>query len=152
MKKRVEKLYAEFSRGEVMRALGRVISPLFLVMLLASFTLWYVTKLNYTYTTEFEVEIYVEDQSFKTLCFVEGVGTNLLGYHIYKGGSLRIPLSELRYREVTKDDKRRYIRLDEHSLSNAISLRFSDIKLLSIDRAADLLLSEDIQKVLKNKK
>lgn len=152
MKKKIESLYAQFSRGKFMGSVSYVISPLFLVMLLASFTLWYVTKLNYTYTSEFEVDIHVEDQSFSTICFVEGLGTNLLGYHIYKGSSLRIPLSELRYKEITGEDKKRYLRLDLLSLSNAISVRYSDIKLLSVDRAADIFLSKDIEKELKNKK
>ena len=32
--------------------LRRYISPVFLALLVASFILWYIAKLNYTYTTE----------------------------------------------------------------------------------------------------
>ena len=32
--------------------LRRYVSPVFLALLVASFILWYIAKLNYTYTTE----------------------------------------------------------------------------------------------------
>ncbi len=151
MKTKIYTLYLSVVRGKVMGGVRRFVSPLFLVTLLASFTLWYVTKLHYTYTTEFEVEVQIEDQNFRTMCVVEGVGTNLLGYHIYKGSSMRIPLDELSYRTISRD-KKKYLSIDKSSLSNAISVRYSDIKLISVGNHHEVQLSERIEKVLNDKK
>ena len=60
--------------------LRRYISPVFLVLLAVSFTLWYISKLNYTYTTDFEVSLDIEGHQMVLPCVGEGKGTTLLGY------------------------------------------------------------------------
>ena len=55
----------------------RYVSPVFLALLVASFILWYIAKLSYTYTTEQTVKVSVDGQPFEVTCVVEGVGTNL---------------------------------------------------------------------------
>ena len=62
--------------------LRRYISPVFLALLVASFILWYIAKLNYTYTTEQPFTVNVDGERFKVSCVVEGVGTNLFGYRV----------------------------------------------------------------------
>ena len=57
--------------------LRRYVSPVFLALLVASFILWYIAKLNYTYTTEQPFTVNVDGERFKVSCVVEGVGTNL---------------------------------------------------------------------------
>ena len=61
----------------------RYVSPVFLALLVASFILWYIAKLSYTYTTEQTVRVSVEGQPFEVTCVVEGIGTNLFGYRVY---------------------------------------------------------------------
>ena len=61
----------------------RYVSPVFLAPLVASFILWYIAKLSYTYTTEQTVRVSVDGQPFEVTCVVEGVGTNLFGYRVY---------------------------------------------------------------------
>jgi hypothetical protein len=93
---------------EYIKGLGllakRYISPVFISLLVASFTLWYIAKLNYNYTTELDVKIRIGNQRFEVPCVVEGKGTNLFGY-VISTSRLNIPLSELEYtvmREVTQ--------------------------------------------------
>ena len=84
--------------------LRRYVSPVFLALLVASFILWYIAKLNYTYTTEQPFTVNVDGERFKVSCVVEGVGTNLFGYRVYMSKRLRIPLSELKFRSVKAED------------------------------------------------
>ena len=80
----------------LMHWMRRYVSPVFLALLVASFILWYIAKLSYTYTTEQTVRVSVDGVPFDVTCVVEGVGTNLFGYRVYMNKRLRIPLSELR--------------------------------------------------------
>ena len=45
--------------------LRRYVSPVFLALLVASFILWYIAKLNYTYTTEQPFTVNVDGERFK---------------------------------------------------------------------------------------
>ena len=93
--------------------LRRYISPVFLALLVASFILWYI-------------------------CVVEGVGTNLFGYRVYMSKRLRIPLSELKFRSVKAEDGEKFLKIDSLSLHNAISVRLSDIKVISVGSVPEI--------------
>ena len=67
----------------------RTVSPVFVVLLVASFILWYIAKLSYTYTTDQVMRLNVEGNEFQITCVVEGVGTNLFGYRVYHDKVLR---------------------------------------------------------------
>ena len=112
--------------------LRRYVSPVFLALLVASFILWYIAKLNYTYTTEQPFTVNVDGERFKVSCVVEGVGTNLFGYRVYMSKRLWIPLSELKFRSVKAEDGEKFLKIDSLSLHNAISVRLSDIKVISV--------------------
>ena len=100
----------------------RYVSPVFLALLVASFILWYIAKLSYTYTTEQTVRVSVDGQPFEVTCVVEGVGTNLFGYRVYMNKTLRS------YEEGHEGK----LIIDPQSLQNALAPRFSDIKIISI--------------------
>lgn len=110
----------------------RSVSPVFWLMLLASFILWYISKLSYTYTTDFNVSINTDGEKYKVTCIFEGVGTNLVGYHTHFGKTVRIPLSELKYKASREEGHEGMIIIDPHSLQQAIAVRFSDVKVVSI--------------------
>ncbi len=112
--------------------LRRYVSPVFLALLVASFILWYIAKLSYVYTTEQSVRVNVDGTVFPVTCVVEGVGTNLFGYRVYANKTLRIPLSELKYTVSNEEGREGNLLLDPQSLQSAISVRFSDIKVVSI--------------------
>ena len=110
----------------------RYVSPLFLVLLFASFILWYIAKLGYTYTTEQRVCVNIDGRPIEVTCVVEGIGTNLFGYRVYANKRLRIPLSELNYKVSHEEGSEGKLLIDPQSLQSAISVRYSDIKVISI--------------------
>lgn len=129
----------------------RYVSPVFIMLLVASFTLWYIAKLNYNYTTELNVKVRIGNQKFEVPCVVEGKGTNLFGY-VISTSRLNIPLEELEYTvicEVTQlgDDTNNHekLHLQSESLKNAISIRLSDINIRSVISIPDI----DVPKGLK---
>lgn len=116
----------------LLKWLHRYVSPVFLMLLVASFVLWYIAKLGYTYTTEQVVRINVDGEQFEVTCVVEGIGTNLFGYRVYSPKTLRIPLSELKYKRSREEGHEGKLILDAQSLQSAISVRYSDIKVIAL--------------------
>ncbi len=122
----------------IFKYLRRYISPVFLALLVASFILWYIAKLNYTYTTELPLQVNVDGEKFRVSCVVEGVGTNLFGYRVYMNKRLRVPLTELKYATIPASDGENRIKIDSLSLHNAISVRLSDIKVISVGSVPEI--------------
>ena len=79
-------------------------------------------------------------------CTVEGVGTNLFGYRVYMRKKSRIPLSELKYEPSHEEGHEGKIIIDPQSLQNALSVKFSDIKIVSIDRIPEINMPEEDKK------
>lgn len=118
------------------------VSAVFIMMLLASFVLWYIAKLNYDYTTELDMHLHVdgrdvnidgrevdiEDQTIDVSCLINGRGYNLFWHNT----QLRVPLSKLKFRVTTDDQMRRFAIVDRQSLQEAIAAQCSDITVQSI--------------------
>lgn len=113
--------------------LRRYISPVFVMLFIASFILWYIAKLSYTYTTDYIAKLSIDGRYIDVPCVIEGLGTNLLNYK-YKIGSkrIRIGMDELDYRVRLSEDSVRVVRINPVSLQKALSVRVSDIKIISI--------------------
>ncbi len=129
------------------------VSPVFIVLLVASFTLWYIAKLNYNYTTELEVKVRICDTRFTVPCVVEGKGTNLFGYAIYTFGRLNIPIEDLVYTELhevreagSAPSPTKRVHIQSASLLNAISVRLSDIKIRSVGEIPVIEIPKEQQK------
>ena len=73
------------------------VSPGFVTLFCASFVLWYIVKLDHTYTTEYAVHVNIDGERLRVPCVVEGKGATLFGYRVYMHRQIRIPLSELKY-------------------------------------------------------
>ena len=122
----------------------KYVSPVFLALFAVSFTLWYISKLNYTYTTDFEADVDIDGQEVAVPCIVEGKGTTLFGYAIYTSRSADVPLSELKYDSVpvakgTDSVVLKYkIRIQPTSMLKALSKRFSDLKITSVGVIPDI--------------
>ncbi|MBQ2017991.1 MAG: hypothetical protein II307_05330 [Alistipes sp.] len=110
----------------------RSISPAFIAMFVAAFIMWYITKLNYTYTTDYNVRLNIDGEKIEVPCVIEGKGTNLFNYKFQLSKRLRIPLDELTYKAVPDDFGGTFLQIDPKSLQNAISVRVSDIKIVSL--------------------
>ena len=120
--------------------LRHYVSPVFVMLFVAAFVLWYIAKLGYTYTTDLNVKIKVsgsETERFELPCVVEGKGTNLFGYAISSARRVNIPLGELSSEELPRTaadslEGVKRLHINEISLQNAISVRLSDIKIVSV--------------------
>ena len=116
----------------------KYISPVFISLFCASFILWYILKLGNVYTTDYDVLVNIDGETMRVPCVVEGVGTNLFGYRVYMHKELKIPLADLKYKVEKMEDEEtgeplgKFYVIDPHSMQNAISVRFSDIKVISI--------------------
>lgn len=121
-----------------LRKLRRYVSPVFLALLVASFILWYLAKLSYTYTTEQTIRLSIDGQPVEISCVVEGLGTNLFGYRVYMNKTLRIPLAELQTTPSEEEGHEGKLVIDPQSLLHAISVRFSDIKVISINSIPEI--------------
>ena len=116
----------------ILALLRRYISPVFIVLFVASFILWYIAKLNYTYTADFDVKLNIDGNRIEVPCVVEGQGTNLLNHKLKIGSRLRIPLSELSYSVDVDEDGAETLVIEPRSLKNSVSVRMSDIKIISL--------------------
>lgn len=130
----------------LLKWMRRYVSPVFLVLLLASFILWYIAKLNYTYITEQTVRISIADQPLEVPCVVEGVGTNLFGYQVYMNKTLRIPFEEIKTTCSTEEGHEGNLIIDPQSLQKALSTRFSDIKIVSLGEIPEIEAPEEDEK------
>ncbi len=134
--------------------LRNYIPPVFLAMLAVSFTLWYISKLNYTYTTDFNIKVKVNGERLVVPCVVEGKGTTLFGYGFYASRRATIPLEELNYDIIEEPAmaeegavadslaKEYKVRISPLSMQDAISVRFSDLKIVSVGDFDDIPLSQ----------
>lgn len=125
------------------------ISPVFIALFCASFILWYILKLGNVYTTNYDIRLNIDGEPLRVECVVEGKGVNLLGYRVYQHKELKLSMSDLKYvveqsvDEQTGEVLNRYCVIDPQSLQNAITLRFSDIKVRSIGDIPHLPLTEE---------
>jgi hypothetical protein len=145
----MKRLFALLKVG--LQWLRKYISPVFLALLAVSFTLLYISKLNYTYTTDFKIKVKVEGERIVVPCVVEGKGTNLFGYGFYTSRRVNIPLSELNHEvvevpvineqgEVDTLAKEYKVRISPLSMQDAISVRFSDLKIVSVGDFDDIAI------------
>lgn len=136
-----------------LKAFGRLakssISPAFILLMCASFIMWYILKLQYTYTTDYSVLVNIEGERLRVPCVVEGKGTNLFGYRVYMHKEIKIPLNDLKYTIDSQLDVDAAavvdsIIIDPQSMQSAISVRFSDIKVISVGDVPPLSM-QDLQ-------
>ena len=70
----------------VAKYLRRYISPVYIMMFVAAFVLWYITKLGDTYTTEHQVTVVVDGRAIEVDCTIRGKGTDLIGVSFNEKG------------------------------------------------------------------
>jgi len=124
------------------------VSPVFVLLLCASFILWYIVKLEYPYKAKYNVAIDVDGERIRVPCVVEGRGAALLGYRAYLHKQIKISLSELKYAVEEKIDEQTgrvtesYCIIDPQSLLSALSIRFSDISVVAVEDIPPLPMPE----------
>lgn len=115
-----------------MAHIGRKVTPLFLVMLGLSFVLWYVSKLQYSYTAEVPVVVSVEGDRHRVTCVVQGSGHNILSARYFKRKPVKLKRGDVELTPVEGEENTWEV--GQESLLNAISIRNADIKVVSVSR------------------
>lgn len=105
-------------------------SPIFLLMLLLSFGMWYLTKLSYTYTAEVPVWVDIDGNKFKLECVVEAPGYRIIAHRTFGKSKLNLKFTDVQTTPSVLNDS--YYVVNPLSLSSIISLNNSDIRLVSI--------------------
>lgn len=112
--------------------IGRKVTPLFLVMLGLSFVLWYVSKLQYSYTAEVPVVVSVEGDRHRVTCVVQGSGHNILSARYFKRKPVKLKRGDVELTPVEGEENTWEV--GQESLRNAIAIRNADIKVVSVSR------------------
>ena len=117
------------------------ITPGYVAMVIAAFTLWYITKLGENYTTEHDVVVVIDGKEYEVGCTVRGKGTNLISYTFAnKGSYFVVPAEELSFdKEVVDEDGRIYRHVTNVSLQQALNARMNDVDVLAVTGVPILL-------------
>lgn len=121
--------------------LRRLSNPVFLVLLLLSFVLWYVVKLSYTYTTYINIPVYVDDVRYNVRTNVEGNGYQILLQNI----APRRNSVELSSEDLDLTPSALYPDMYEVPplvLQNQISSKITELKIISVETSVDIYISD----------
>ena len=122
------------------RVLGQYASTTFLVFLLLSALLWYLTKLSYTYTTDVPIDVSIADNRFTVRCVAEGTGYRIFALRNLPNKPVKLSLEEVNA-SPSPTNPQTYI-VDPLSLQNAISVSYSKIKIVSVEPLPEVKLKE----------
>lgn len=120
------------------------ITPGYVAMVIAAFTLWYITKLGENYTTEHDVVVVIDGKEYEVGCTVRGKGTNLISYTFAnKNSNFVVPAEELSFdKEVVGEDGRTYRHVTNVSLQQALNARMNDVDVLAVTGVPMILSGE----------
>lgn len=128
------------SGKEFIVKLCKRITPAFLITLAMAFIFWYSGKLGYTYTTEIPVSVEIEGQRVRTFCMVEGTGHNILSARYFKRRTVKLQRFDVDLMLV--DGASNTYEISPTSLQNALSVRNSSLKIISVSRMPFIVLDE----------
>lgn len=118
--------------AKVTSCIRRYISPAYIMMFVAAFVLWYITKLGDTYTTNHEVTVVIDGESYTVDCIIRGKGTDLIGYTLSSRRSrFSVSSSELTY-ELIPSDSVDMRHVSTVSLRQALAARMGDIEVVAV--------------------
>lgn len=106
------------------------VSTAFLVSLGLSFIFWYSGKLQYTYTTEMPLNVILEGEKYRVTCVVEGTGHSILSARYFERRTVKLNSSEVVVIPVDDEEGTRLV--TPESLQSALALRYSEIKINSV--------------------
>ncbi len=144
-------------RGKISSLLRQMISPAFIILLVASFALWFTGRLSRTYTTPVEVEVeiitdydsevWIEQGSIIVDLLASGDGRDLAWYKMGFGAKISIPLSQL---EIEKQSPQGFTyRISENSMERAIGAATSKFRVVGIlDTIERITVSPFVEKKL----
>lgn len=116
------------------------ITPAFLVTLALALIFWYSGKLQYTYTTTLPFTVEIEGDRVRTTCMVEGTGHNLLSARYFKRRVVKLQRFDVDLLSV--DGAANTYEISPTSLQNILSVRYPNIKILSVSRMPFIVFNE----------
>ena len=116
-------------------------SPVFILLLLLATILWYIIKLSNTYTAEIPVRVQIGENRFWVTCMAEGTGSRILAYRYLPGKDVVVKPENLQL-TPSPHNKDAFI-INPFSLQNAISLKNSDVKFVSLGELPEIILPID---------
>ncbi len=116
------------------------ITPAFLVTLALALIFWYSGKLQYTYTTTLPFTVEIEGDRVRTTCMVEGTGHNLLSARYLKRRVVKLQRFDVDLLSV--DGAANTYEISPSSLQNILSVRYPNIKILSVSRMPFIVFNE----------
>ena len=125
----------------IKRAAREFTSPVFILLLLLATMLWYIIKLSNTYTAEIPVRVRIGENRFVVTCMAEGTGTRIVAYRYLPGREVVVKPADLQLTPSTHN-KDAFI-INPFSLQNAISLKNSDVKFISLGELPEIILPID---------
>lgn len=125
----------------IRKTFRQYVSPVFLLLLLLSTVLWYITKLSYTYTAEIPVSVRIGNNHFRVRCVAEGTGSRLFAHRFFLHKDLVLDVDDVQLTPLLRD-KGAYV-INPFSLQNAISARNGDIHIISVGELPEITLSDD---------
>lgn len=106
------------------------VSPVFLVMLVVSVSMWYLSKLNGDYTAEIPVMVNIGGNEFKVTCVATASGHQLLSYRLFKRSEIDLTFSDVTTTPSVTNPG--YFVIEPSSLQTAISLANNNLRIVSI--------------------
>lgn len=116
------------------------ITPAFLVTLAMALIFWYSGKLQYTYTTTIPFTVEIEGDRVRTTCMVEGTGHNLLSARYFKRRVVKLQRFDVDLLSV--DGVSNTYEISPTSLQNILSVRYPNLKIVSVSRMPFIVLKE----------
>lgn len=116
--------------------ISKYVSTTFIFCLCLAASFWYATKLSYTYTAQIPVHIRVGDEQFEVECVAETSGYNIMSHRYFSGKKLVLSPRELILSPVPGEEG--VYKINLLALQNAISLKYSDMKIVSVGEVPDI--------------
>ncbi len=110
--------------------LRRFISPVFLVMLFISFSMWYLTKLNDEYTAGIPVTVNIGGNEFRVECMATASGRQLLRYRVFQRSRVELGFEDVETTPSVLNTG--YYVISPSSLQSAISQANNNIRIVSV--------------------
>ncbi len=145
----------DINKESIKKVVQHALSPAFLIILLGSFLLWYMTKLSYDYNNvEMPLNVRIDGQKYRVTAVVNGRGSVLMAQKLSLKSKINLKMDELTVRK--SKDNPDALTITPASLQKAIDAKTSEIKVTQIIDAPDFIpepkAEEDTRKEKREKR
>lgn len=120
----------------------KYISPVYLVLLLLTLILWYLTQLSYTYTAMIPIDLNIAGNRIEVEGMAEGSGYRIIYHRMFKRGTMQVSLRDIHLTPSRTEEG--YYEVSPGSLQNLINARNNDLRLVSIGEIPPIKINNNI--------